>query len=138
MKKYVNGALVDLTQEEIQALQPSLATVIQNKLTKLAAYRYEKEIAGITINGATISTDRDSQAKVSGAYNYVQIAPAAIINWKGENGWVQLDAATITAIAQAVGAHVQVCFDNEKTHSDAIQALTTVAAVEAYDFTVGW
>jgi len=41
-------------------------------------------------------------------------------------------------IADAVRGHVQSCFDNEKAHSDALNALTTAAEVAAYDFTTGW
>jgi hypothetical protein len=115
-----------------------LATVKAERKAALADHRYAKETGGITLGGAAVRTDRESQALVTGAYALVQAAPETILDWKGAGGWAQLDAATMTAIALAVGAHIQACFSNERTHAEAIDALDTVAAVAAYDFTTGW
>ena len=37
------------------------------KRTEIAAARYEQEIAGVVLNGATVRTDRESQALITGA-----------------------------------------------------------------------
>ena len=127
----------------IQELAPTpiiytLETAKAQRLNELAAYRYTKETAGITLNGAGIKTDLESQAKISGAWSAAQMNPAILIDWKGENGWIQIDAATITAIAMAVANHVQACFSNERIHAEAIGALETAEDVQNYDFTTGW
>ena len=127
----------------IQELAPTpiiytLETAKAQRLNELAAYRYTKETAGITLNGAGIKTDLESQAKINGAWSAAQMNPAILIDWKGENGWIQIDAATITAIAMAVANHVQACFSNERIHALAINALTTIEEVLDYDFTTGW
>jgi len=111
---------------------------LADKLAALAAYRYEKETAGITVNGAVIRTDEASQAKINGAWATAQMNANVLIDWKGENGWVQINKAAIDAISMAVSAHVQACYSQEKVHSDAINTLTTAAEVEAYDITTGW
>jgi len=116
----------------------TLGETRSNKLAALAAYRYERETAGITIGGATIRTDRESQAMVSGATIFSDANPVALIDWKGATGWVQIDRATLLAIGQAVGSYVQACFSLERVHAEAIGALETVAEIEAYDFTAGW
>jgi hypothetical protein len=108
------------------------------RLAELAALRYEKETAGIILNGATIETNRESQALINGAWSYSQLNPTVLIDWKAESGWIQIDAATIAGIAGAVAAHVQACFSNERTLSEAINAAETVAAVQAIDLTIGW
>jgi hypothetical protein len=116
-------------------------TIEQAKAEKLAAiaeYRYGIEIGGIAVGGLQIKTDRESQAMVNGAWSAAQIVPPIEINWKGENGWVLIDAAAISGIAQAVIAHVQSCFTNERAHAEAIYALPDIAAVDAYDFSTGW
>jgi|GEM_PF-994319 hypothetical protein len=109
-----------------------------NKLAGLAAYRFQKETAGMTLNGITIRTDRESQAMISGAKSYLDANPESVIDWKGANGWAQIDRATLLTIGQGVGAYVQACFSREQAHSAAIEALTTAEGVEAYDFTTGW
>ena len=115
-----------------------LARMKAHRLADLAALRYQHETAGITLNGMTIETDRQSQALITGAWSFSQLNPAVLIDWKGVNGWIQIDAATITAIAGAVATHVQSCFSAERVHAEAIAALETVEAVQAYDFTTGW
>jgi len=50
----------------------------------------------------------------------------------------RIDRTAILAISQAVAAHVQACFSNEKVHSEAISALATKEEIEAYDITTGW
>ncbi len=126
------------------AIQPEppeipIAMLRQQKLAELAALRYEKETAGITLNGASIETDRASQALITGAWSISQINPAVLIDWKTATGdWVQIDAATIAGIAGAVAGHVQACFSAERVHAEAIAALETAEDVAAYDITVGW
>jgi len=55
---------------------------------ELAALRYQHETAGITLNGMTIETDRQSQSLITGAWSFSQLNPAVLIDWKGVNGWV--------------------------------------------------
>jgi len=117
----------------------SLIEVITSALATLAAYRYSKEVGGITVAGTSILTDRESQATLTGAYVAVQLNPTRLIDWKTSDGtWTQIDKATVEFLASAVADHVQACFSNEKVHSTAINLLTTIEEVEAYDITVGW
>lgn len=112
--------------------------VKEDKLAKLAAYRYEKETAGITVNGAQIKTDRESQATITGAFTLANLDPTMEFNWKAINGFVNIDKVQLQAIAVAVGKHVQACYSREKVHAEAISALTTAEEIETYDFTTGW
>jgi hypothetical protein len=49
-----------------------------------------------------------------------------------------LDHATLIAVAQAVRALVQSCFDREATLSAAISAAADAAALAAIDIEIGW
>lgn len=103
------------------------------KTQELAALRYEKEIGGIALpDGTQINTERDSQALINGAFSASLLNPDIIIDWKGENGWVQIDAEQITAIAQAVTMHVQACFTRERELSELIELDVNA------DITAGW
>jgi hypothetical protein len=120
------------------------ASVIANAQAALAAYRYNKEAGGTTFNGATVPTDRETQAQIAGAWATAQAVPTTTFNWKVVNPqtgmvtWTALNAAQITALGTAIATHVQGCFTNEMTHFNNIGALTSAAAVVAYDFTAGW
>ena len=113
---------------------PTLEEAKAQKLQEIAWARLQAEIGGVTVAGATIRTDRESQAMITGA------ALKAIQNtdysctWKGESGWVTLTAQQILGIADAVRAHVQTQFDREKTLSEQVQAATTAEAVAAVNW----
>jgi hypothetical protein len=92
----------------------SLALLKAEKTAAITARRWEVETGGITLNGAAIATDAATQAKLSGALQLVQDDDTRVLDWKGVNGWISLNAAGVTAIAVAVGLHVQACFTREK------------------------
>ncbi|NIQ11956.1 MAG: DUF4376 domain-containing protein, partial [Gammaproteobacteria bacterium] len=79
----------------------------------LASYRYEREIEGITTNGAEIRTDRETQAVLLGARTKAKEDSNYTTMWKAVNGFVELTAPEIIAVADAVHDHVQKCFNAE-------------------------
>lgn len=125
MKKLVNGELVDLTPEEITARQAEeAATQAASIQAHLAAYRWQKETGGITINGITVQTDAISRANLLGAKEL-----GIGIKWKTPSGFVDLTAQQVEAIAIAVGTHIQKCYAAEAALSgqtfESIEALET-------------
>ena len=79
----------------------------------IAARRYEAEIGGIEIAGMRVATDDRSKLLINGAALESMIDPAYVMQWKTPAGFVELDAAQVLAVARAVRAHVQACFDRE-------------------------
>ncbi|TVR11549.1 MAG: DUF4376 domain-containing protein [Salinarimonadaceae bacterium] len=130
--KMVNGQRIAMTPDEVAAFEAS-----QPGPEPLDAYaarrRWEIETGGIVVGGAAVRTDRESQALINGALSLVQTDPTATIEFKGAEGWSTLDAAQMTAIALAVGRHVQKAFSAERTISEAIaaQEITTIEEVDA-------
>ncbi|EPL59591.1 hypothetical protein B382_25492 [Stutzerimonas stutzeri B1SMN1] len=86
----------------------------------IAARRYKAEVAGITISGMQIDTGRDSQALITGATVQAVLDPAYSLRWKTPAGFVDMTAEQIIAVASAVRAHVQACFDRESALLDAL------------------
>ena len=102
------------------AVAAALAARKAKMKAAITARRWEVETGGITVSGAAIATDAGTQAKLSGALQLVQADDQVVIDWKGENGWVQLNAAAVTAVAVAVGRHVQAAFTREKALHTAV------------------
>ena len=90
----------------------------------IAARRYQAEKAGIIVNEIPLDTGRDSQALVTGAALAAVIDSAYSCQWKTAGGFIDLDAQQIIAIASAMRAHVQACFDREAELLDAVAAGT--------------
>ena len=120
----------------------ALDEVKAEKLKKLAAYRYNIETSGLDVGGTSVDTTRGSQALIHGARTMADARIAAqdttAFDFKGKAGWVSLSPQNVVSISNAVGAHVQACFSNEKRHSEAINKLKTISAVDSYDHTTGW
>lgn len=80
----------------------------------IAAERYKREGVGITVDGYVIDTTRDGQALIAGAAVSAILDPDYKCNWKTGAGFVERNAPQLVAIATAVRAHVQACFDRER------------------------
>ena len=124
---------------------PRVVTVpdaITEKKNALAALRFGYEVGGITVGGARIKTDRESQAQLTGAYISLKFGLRTSVDWKGENGWVSVTLAELEPIAHAVSAHVQNSFTQERIHSQEIDRMVangaTVEEIQAYDITIGF
>lgn len=83
----------------------------------LAAYRYEKEVGGISIDGMPIPTDDRTKTLLVGAYNdaLYENDPNRLRTFKIEGNFATLTNAQVIYIALAIATHVQKCFDAEAT-----------------------
>jgi len=88
----------------------------------VASERYNREASGINVDGLVIATTRDSQALIASTGLSAVLDSDYRCNFKTMNGFVEIGAAQIIAIAKAVRAHVQACFDRELALLRAIEA----------------
>ena len=106
---------------ELYAADPEAAKAA--KINQLRAARDAVEFGGITFNGLPVQTDMVTQARLTSALSLVALNPATVIKWEFPDGSiVDLDKATIEALAAAVFGHVQ------QTRTDFAAAKTLVDA----------
>lgn len=98
--------VLDYSPDEVAGI---LEAAKERKRSEIAAARFVAETAGI--NG--IRTDRESQSLITGAALKAMQDSEYSCRWKGVDGFIELTAPQILAIADAVRAHVQSCFDRE-------------------------
>ena len=103
------------------------------KKAEIAAARYTREIAGTAVNGVQIDTGRDSQALITGAALAAMLDENYSLNWKTTSGFIHLTAPEIIAVAQAVRAHVQSCFDREGELVALVDAAQTAEDLDAIE-----
>lgn len=124
---------------EVEAIpappEPTFDELKAQKKQEIAAARYEAETAGTTINGITIDTGRDSQALITGAAVAAMLDDDYSLNWKTTAGFIHLSAPEIIAVAQAVRAHVQSCFDREGELVALVDAAQTSEELDAIEIT---
>jgi len=107
---------------------------------QLAAYaadkRWRVETAGIMVGGVPVATDDRSKIMIIGARVKANSDPDFTTEWKTPAGFVTIDAATITAISDAVQAHVAACFAAEAAILAEIEGetITETAEIDAADW----
>ncbi|GHV50478.1 hypothetical protein FACS1894216_02750 [Synergistales bacterium] len=101
-----------------------------DKLVEIAAARWAEETGGVSLNGMSLDTSRESQALITGAALQATIDNAYACRWKTAQGFAELSAQQIIGAAQAVRAHVQACFDREAELAAAAAAAETIEAVK--------
>lgn len=106
---------------------------------RVTTVRNSVETGGTTIGGMAVATDAASQAKLTGALSFVGRNPNRAIKWKtSDEQFISLNRAQIEGLSDGVGEFVASCFDAEAAHYAAINALTSIAAAQAYDINTGW
>lgn len=99
--------------------------------------RWQKETGGVTWNGHTIHTDRESQAKIIAAYvaakDGIRADPS---KWKVPGGFIDVINAEAIEMALTVMAHVQGCYDAETAMCDQIDACATIDELKTLMITI--
>lgn len=125
VQPHADWALSEIERRRIaREAQEQVEREIQLRATpegRIAARRYQVEIAGITLNGAHIDTGRDSQGLIAGAALAAVLDGQYSVRWKTADGFIELTAEQILGVASAVRAHVQACFDREAELLAALQ-----------------
>ncbi|MCO7625467.1 DUF4376 domain-containing protein [Pseudomonas fluorescens] len=107
----VEGSVV---KQPFPAVAPNWPMLIANE-------RFRREASGVNVEGLLIESTRDSQALIASTGLSAILDPEYRCNFKTLNGFVEIGAEQILAIAKAVRAHVQACFDRELELLRAIQ-----------------
>ncbi|CAI8863366.1 DUF4376 domain-containing protein [Pseudomonas serboccidentalis] len=88
----------------------------------IAAERFHRETSGVEFEGLTADTTRDGQALIAGAAVAAILDPSYKCAWKFAEGFAELEAAQIVAMATLIRTHVQDCFDRERTLLSAVES----------------
>lgn len=100
----------------------------------IAARRWVAETSGIAVAGAPIETDDRSKLLINGAALRANRNADYVLRWKTSEGFVDLTADQVLAVADAVSEHVQLCFDRE----DALLGAVADGSIMAEMIEDGW
>lgn len=111
---------------------------------QINAERNRREQGGFVYAGKTIDSDPVSCQRISVAGATAQLAiansvPDYLVPWTcSDNSTLSLDAVGVLGLVQALGVHGLHVHAAAKAHKYAVDALGTVEAVLAYDYSIGW
>ena len=101
---------------------------------RIADRRYAAETSGTVVSGMPIDTDDRSKTLINGAALWAYRNAGYVPRWKTSEGFVDLPAVQVLAIADAVSEHVQLCFDRE----DALLVAVADGSITAEMLEEGW
>jgi len=101
---------------------------------RIADRRYAAETSGTVVSGMPIATDDRSKTLINGAALWAYRNADYVPRWKTSEGFVDLPAVQVLAIADAVSEHVQLCFDRE----DALLVAVADGSITAERVEEGW
>lgn len=87
---------------------------------RIATRRWQAETGGTVFAGMAIDTDDRSKLLINGAALRADRNADYVLRWKTSQGFVDLSAAQVLAVADAVSEHVQLCFDREDALLEAL------------------
>lgn len=108
------------------------------RIAELEAIRYEKQHAGVTVDGVSVKTDSVSINVLADiASRNIAYYP---VDYKAVSGWIEItspDSAAMLNSAQTT--HVQACFTREKElYTQITKLIKTPDKLAALDLSTGW
>lgn len=103
-------------------------------IARIATRRYQAEVSGITLDGLPIETDDRSKLLINGAASRAARDSNYTLKWKTFEGFVDLPAAQVLIMADAVSDHVQDCFNREAE----LQAAVADGSITTEMLEQGW
>lgn len=126
---WIKPGLLPMSDEEVQVhLNPPLSLTPEEikakTLERIAERRWQEETGGLTLDGFFINTEDRSKLLLNGSALKAARNPDYTLRWKTPDGFIDLPAAQVLVIADAVADFVQACFDREDELSIAVEADT--------------
>jgi hypothetical protein len=105
------------------------------KVAKLKGYaanaRFNREVAGIVVDGISVGTTREDQARIVAAQLMAAANPQLTFHWKKPDGsFARLTSEQVVSIGEKVSAYVQACFAVEDTVGTTIAQPTSMTEAQ--------
>lgn len=96
-------------------------------LQELAAERYRREVAGtkVVVGAGEVNVDTSRDGRATFIQRYTVMGAGEVVDWKFPTGWIALTKEELGQIVAAAAAHVQACFDWERTTAEQINQCIT-------------
>lgn len=118
---------------------PTLADVRADKRAAIQTRKVQARDGGFLVNG--VRFDSDGAARIAYIELAMRLQASATFStaWKASDGvWVTMNAALYAQVAAAGEAHVSAAFARQAELDAALDACTTIEAVNALNIETGW
>jgi hypothetical protein len=120
--QYVDGVFSEYPGWEQEQAEKEAAAELQYQKDAIAKQRYEMETSGLSYEGLTVPTDRESVQILDSTCEKIRRGLVSSIDWKCKDGYLTLTAENIDALEIAILTHVQTAFGWEKLQLEALES----------------
>lgn len=116
----------------------TLEVAKSEKIAEITAYDTSEAVNSFTLDGDTMWINRDDRVSTMNSTNILKIAGAeTVTQWYGGKKYT-LPCDTLIQMLSALEVHALQCYNVTEEHKAAVNALTTIEEVDAYDYTTGY
>lgn len=115
-----------------------LEKLVPGKLQELAQTRWEKQMAGILVDGVEVPTDPDNLSRMANAIQGMKAAGIPETAYKAANGWQKISLANLERYFALASRYVQECYINENNLAYALRNANTLEELNGVDIFSGW
>ncbi len=131
MVEYYYGPLWDIQPDLVIAnylvMDQDVNSAKPSFKAQAAEERYRKEVSGVSyvVQGINVTLDTSRDGRNIFVQKLAFMADGDTVNWKFPEAWLLLTKSDLADVVQTGAAHIQSCFDWEKSISDLIDAAQT-------------
>lgn len=108
------------------------------KIAQITAYDTSEAVNSFTLGNATMWISRDDRVSIMNSTTILKNAGETTTTlWYGGQKYT-LPCDTLIQILSALEIYALQCYDVTEEHKAAVNALTTIEEVDAYDYTIGY
>ena len=106
---------------------------------RITAKRWEVESGGLVFpNGMRVKTAKEDQDRILSVIINAERNGIEEIDFKAESGWATISLIALKQLAKELTRFVQFCFKQEKYHTEIVDSLTDITAIENYEVDSNW
>lgn len=115
-----------------------LRAAIEAKTAEITAYDKSSAVNGLTYEGRFLWLSREDRLALTDRFTRESAEGLEKTNLFYEGEAIEVTPEQGLMLVQTISSYADKCFDNTQRHLAAVQALTSVEEVQAYDYTVGY
>lgn len=119
-------------------IERTLADAKAEKIAEITAYDTSDAVNSFTLDGDTMWINRDDRVSTMNSTTILKNAGIeTVTQWYGGKKYT-LPCDTLIQMLQALEIYALTCYNVTEEHKAAVNALTTIEEVDAYDYTIGY
>jgi len=137
--EHPNASILEIQQCTLwQSPQNDIETSKQNKIAEINAYDVSENVNGFYLNNNLVWLDKETRVGLVNTLNSAEMVGRTEINMWFSGMYVTLPISQARQLLAVLEIYATDCYNVTEQHKVNVSNLTTIEAVDEYDFTTGY